>query len=250
VLCRDKNRNAQVTTFHKKGVDVLVPNFLKKLFRMSEGVNWEELYWDLVGEIALQKAEKARKKRAREEENDFTNKIAPKTKALPNIMTMATPEERDRMIKKMQKLRSENAGAAKWSGWSKGKKGFRVPALMEATARTAEEQAQGLRKQKGKARESKKQPGKMTKPEKAVTSFTVTHLVLLEHGEYPTEEKNCCSHLCHKRDCIIYGHFVWSSNDDNIRREKLCRKKMECVCGLNPRCDFTLHTEQERKCEK
>lgn len=206
-------------------------------------MNWEEMYWDLVGSIALEKAEKARKKRKKEDEAGtlgddpfFKNSIAPKSMNLPNIMTMATPRERQKIIKSvMEKIKE-----GKWCGaWIKGHGKQKRPGYAMWTERANEEVAAGTRKSKYTKSAKKKHTG--------YVSFLPYHCVLLHHGFYPTEQKSVCSHICHDPSCVRIDHIMWSSHDDNYRRERLCNKEKRCVCGLDPPCDFTLHPEAHKK---
>lgn len=155
-----------------------------------------------------------------EDEPDYVHSIAPVNADLPVVMTMATPAEREQLIAKA-KSKIING---EWTGQAiKLRDGKKIPVTAMITERQRIMIATNRRKQ-GNA-----------------VNFRVVHLMLIADGKYPTEERNVCSHLCHKNDCVNASHLCWSSSNDNNRRERKCRKVGHCNCGLYPPCMFDTH---------
>lgn len=192
-----------------------------------EDVNWEEKYWDLVGAVALEKAEKARRKREREFQ--FQEVIAPEDADLPIIMRMCTPEERAELAV----LVSQKIVDGAWTGNVTGRGGSKRPSLQYETALSRRHASEGKRK----VTYVDKRTGK-SYTGKANCTFIVTHVVLVAAGKFPTEKQNHASHLCHDNICVNVDHLVWEASSDNNRRERLCRKEKKCICGLKPPCIF------------
>lgn len=165
---------------------------------------------------------------------EYADTIAPKTADLPQIMTMADAEERQTLVAKFNEMHRDG----KWNGHINASNGR--PSIGMATKRSREEQANGDRagykvvryRPDGKTKCGFKSP---------TVRFMAYHVALVAAGLYPTEERNVASHICHKKDCCIVGHVVWSSHSENVRRERLCHKKRACACGLEPKCNFALH---------
>ena len=213
-------------------------------------MNWEARYRELDRKVttvimplltrALAYVPEPGEKSKNAEETQYVDEIAPRDSNLPVIMTMCTPAERKEAIRLVNQRIDEQGR------WIHGRKKERRPAITMITQRSREEQEAGNRSNK----KHKRQVWSATKREfvekayKLTSSVTlmVTHVKLIEQGEYPTEARNVASHLCHERTCITHGHFVWSSQDDNWRRERLCNLQGKtCKCGLTPPCNFTLH---------
>lgn len=169
----------------------------------------------------------------------FEDSIAPKSSNLPVIMTMCTPKERLEAIKLM------NARIDSQGNWIDERKKKRRPALTMITQRSRDEQDAGERSSKKHKRQvwmaSTQQYVEKEYKLTAAVTLMVTHLKLVEAGSYPTELCNVASHLCHNKMCIDVSHLVWSSQDDNWKRERLCRKQGQCNCDLQPPCNFEAH---------
>ncbi len=211
-----------------------------------EGLNYEEAYNELKREnemlkFLFAKAQRFAEKDVSETDNFgdplFVNSIAPMSTNLPKCMTLCTPDERQRIIKAVQSRIQDG----EWTGYKCKTYGKQVRAVYDThTARSDDQVATGERKSRKQARNKAGTISK-TERERGMVRFPAYHFVLLAGGVYPTETKNCCSHICHNPLCVIFDHLEWSSPDDNMKRERLCNKKKECVCGLIPECRFDLH---------
>lgn len=198
-------------------------------------MDWEAKYNELKrerDEVIVPLLQKALKYVPADEESDsgegdplYKLSIAPEDLDLPVIMTMCTPAERQVLIRKVQAKIIDNEWRGAYNVLNAHQVYKKVAKIPLKTAKSTADFLAGKRKV-------------------APVEFKVVHVQLLSKGEYPTETRNVCNHICHKGDCIIADHLVWSSSDDNNRRERKCRKQRVCNCGLQPRCDFTLHKEE------
>lgn len=170
---------------------------------------------------------------------DYSTKLAPEESDLPAILRMADPSERTEIIRRVK----EKIKNGVWTGSRLKKRkdgtGGR-PTVMVATKKAKQQRDDG--KRKTKKRLNNNNDGILYKSCPTV-SFQASHCILLDGGYYPTEKRNVASHLCHKNDCVLIEHLVWSNSDDNNRRERKCRMTGQCNCGLNPRCIFGAHKE-------
>lgn len=223
---------------------------------VEEEVDWKQAYMELKREreqVLMPLLRSALKFVPEDEGEDvessassssdtYEDKIAPRDADLPAIMTMCSPEERKKLAVKVRAKILDG----KWTGLFTGRKDkqgeWMRPTITMATERSKEEQEAGLRK---KTRNFKDPNGKtgQRKSSPRVTFFAY-HVVLVDAGYYPTEKKNICSHICHWSRCVDLNHILWSSSDENSRRERLCRRAKQCRCGLKPACDFALHPDE------
>jgi hypothetical protein len=161
----------------------------------------------------------------------YVNEIAPKTADLPPIMTMCTPAERKQVVASLR-------GKSREGHWIGGRAGTgKRPKVSAVTQRSKDEEKAGFRKPQNK---KPTKSGKVREGSARVTIY-VTHAVLIGAGAYPTERRNFASHICHDNDCIVRDHLQWETAGDNLRRDRLCRPRRECRCGLQPPCNFMLH---------
>jgi len=161
---------------------------------------------------------------------NYKNSIAPIEANLPTIMTMATPTERKELI---AEARRKFISHDEWTGpiTAQGR-----PIFSRPTQRALEQQLEGKRS----AKKVLNKKFNIEYSHKARVGFLAYHLVLIEDNRYPTETKNCASHLCHTPTCVKADHLEWSSADDNNRRRK-CAEAGRCVCRLDQPCIFGVH---------
>lgn len=153
----------------------------------------------------------------------YKDRIAPRYSNLPLIMTMCTPTEREQLARRCK----DKIVDGKWTGCMiKGR-----PVVGMQTQRGREEQDAGTRK-KRRIKGVETYGG---------LNFFAYHVLLVDAGDYPTPERNYCSHVCHTKGCLNVLHIVWSSSSDNQRRERMCQPIKECRCGLVPGCIFNAH---------
>ena len=164
-------------------------------------------------------------------EGFYKEAIAPLTLDLPNIMTMATPDERKILVKRFEE-RLES-GKFMWTGAKTKNKPLGARQSLQMTTQKARDMvASGHRGARYHASGNKGAN---------VVTFSTLHVAMLAADKYPTEESNYTSHLCHWSLCLDHTHVIWESATRNLRRERLCRRNKICICALEPPCDFTLH---------
>ena len=73
--------------------------------------------------------------------------------------------------------------------------------------------------------------------------FNATHVMLVTKGEVPMFPGMDASHYCHCSACMV--HLVWDLRTDNQTVRKNCFQQRQCVCGLEPGCQFNLHPQSD-----
>ena len=132
-------------------------------------------------------------------------------KFLPNIMLLCDETERNNLVKHSKKFIKDNRWIGGLSGNCKNRPTLKYPTR------------EAKRRKLGKNR----------------SSFLVSHIILIEHGQYP-EEDDTASHLCHNACCIDINHLIWERGDFNQRRKR-CQKLKKCICRLEKKCIINAH---------
>ncbi len=125
---------------------------------------------------------------------------------LPNIMVLASTEERAKLVREVQRFIVDGH----WQGGKAGNKGDRAVYKMQT------------------------KEAKRRKLPKNRASFQVSHIMLIGDRRFP-EEDQTASHLCHQASCIRADHLIWESSDANQRRKR-CAKLKKCCCKLAIKC--------------
>ena len=160
----------------------------------------------------------------------YADAIAPKGEAFHTILSMCEPDERETLFRRaLAKINPDG----EWTGGMTGSTGLR-PAMNMSTRRAKKEREDGLRPTKVRS-------GRKKSIMQPLVGIPTTHILLVGYGFYP---RKCdeASHLCHKSTCVDIDHLFWESTTKNRLREKMCRRRGVCVCGLEPVCIF-VHKE-------
>ncbi len=144
--------------------------------------------------------------------DQWINEIAPLDANLPCIMTHYSPTERDLALTRFAHKKKHGTGF-----YAVGKQA-RPGLSMRSERYNQQYELKGRKKNAG--------------------TILAAHLALLAIGSYPSEQRSVCSHLCHNNMCLKDDHLEWSTHDDNMRRERLCRREKVCLCQLDPPCRF------------